>query len=179
MPQLSWFPKLHSPRPQLVRWCTPPSGRFKLNVDAAVGRHYAAGGAILCDHAGRCVGAISFRLPPSTPFTAEIQAAVFGLLYFLPLYCSIVLETDCLQLITRLSQPCLIHGNYYLRLLHTLTHLHRLDFLHIYTEANTTAHYLAQHAMLNPMQCYTSHSLTPLVHASISLDLTTSHLRVH
>lgn len=175
----SWLPAFQQPRPLMIRWVTPPSGRLKLNVDAAVGRHYAAGSAILRDHMGSCIGAISFRLPPCAPLHAEIQAAMFGILYFLPFHRTFILESDCAQLIDRLSWRHLVHGNYHLRQLHTLVHLHRLDYHHIYREANMAAHYLAQHAMLNPRtQHYTSHTLPSLVRASILLDLTSSYLRV-
>lgn len=76
---LSWIPRIRSPRLKVVRWKCPPSGRFKLNVDAAVGARYAAGGALLRNHHGECVRAISFRLPCCTPLLAEIQATFFGL----------------------------------------------------------------------------------------------------
>lgn len=80
---LSWIPRLRPPRIRLVKWQCPPSGRYKLNVDGAVGARYAAGGAILRTSTGACVGVVSFRLPQSSPLMAEIQATLFGLLYFL------------------------------------------------------------------------------------------------
>lgn len=177
---LSWIPHIRSPHLQVVRWQTPPSGRLKLNIDAAVDRHYASGGAILRDHFGTCVSALSFHLPPCTPLMAEIQATVFGLLYFLPLYRSLIIESDCAQMLSCLRQPQTVFGNYHLRFLQTLIRLHRLEITHTYREANTVAQYLAQHAMMFPRTCYfTSSSLPPMVRASITLDLTSSSLRTH
>lgn len=175
----SWLPALRPPRPLIVHWVTPPSGRLKLNVDAAVGRHYAAGGAILRNHRGSCLGAISFRLPLSPPLHAEIQAVVFGLLYFLPFYRTIILESDCAQLIDRLTWQNIVHGNSHLQRLHSLVHFHRLPYSHIYREANMAAHYLEQHVMLYPRtKHYTSDTLPSLVRAAVTLDLTSVHLRV-
>lgn len=175
----SWLPPLSPPRATLVRWLCPPSGRLKLNTDAAVGRQYAAGGVILRDHTGACVVALSFRLPPSTPLHAEIQAAFFGLLYFLPLYRNITLESDCAQMISRLARPQMVHGNYYLQHLHPLIYLHRIEYHHIYREANMAAHYLAQYAMQDPItQVYSSHTLPALVRSATLLDLSSVQLRV-
>lgn len=125
------------------------------------------------------MGAISFRLPHSTPFAAETQTALFGLLYFLPLYRSLVLESDCAQLITRLRPPNPIFGNYHLWLLWILLHHHRLDYIHVYREANMVAHYLAQHAMMFPhTRYYSRHNLPSLVRGAIVLDLSSVNLRV-
>lgn len=103
MQHLGLLPTLHIKRAQVVRWLVPPTGRLKLNTDAAVGRQFAGGGAILHDSSGACVGALSFRLPMSSPFLAETQADLFGLLFFLSAYPHIILETDCQQLSRVLS----------------------------------------------------------------------------
>lgn len=178
-PPISWIPKVRSPRLQVIKWLTPPSGRFKLNVDATVGRHYAAGGVILRDSNGACVRAVAFRLPPCTLLLAEIQAALFGLLYFLPLYRMLVIETDCAHMLQRLRQQQPIFGNFHLRLLHVLVIQNNLDINHVYREANMPAHYLAHHAMTSPLTSYfSSSSLPPMVRAAVNLDLTSASLRM-
>lgn len=147
-------------------------------MDAAVGQHYAAGGGILRDHNGSCIKALSFRLPRCPPLQAEIQATLFILLYFLPFYRSIIVESDCAQMLASLSRPRRSTGNYHLRLLHELICQHRLDLVHTYRETNMPAHYLAQHAMLQPLTGeYNSSTLPPLVRASVTLDLSSAALR--
>lgn len=136
-----------------------------------VGQYCAIKKVIVCVH-------FSFRLPPSTPLLAEIQATLFGLMYFLPFYRLIIIESDCAQMLSRLHQPQHVSGNYHLRLLHTMLHYHRLDIIHTYREANMPAHYLAQHAMIHPAtSVFNRHNLPPLVRASLTLDLTSVSLR--
>lgn len=175
---LSWLPTPRPSRLQVIKWLTPPSGRFKLNVDAAVGRFNTAGGIILRDSCGTCVRAVAFRLPSCPPLQAEIQAALFGLLYFLPLYRSLIIETDCAQLLQRLRQQQPVFGNFHLKLLQLLITRHNLEIQHVFREANMPAHYLAQHAMLSPCTSFfTSSSLPSMVRAAVSLDLTSATLR--
>lgn len=178
-PPISWIPKVRSLRLQVIKWLTPPSSRFKLNVDATVGRHYAAGDVILRDSNGACVHAVAFRLPPCMPLLAEIQAALFGLLYFLPFYRALIIETDCAQMLQRLRQRQPIFGNFHLRLLHMVVIQNNLDVNHIYREANMPAHYIAHHAMTSPLTSYfSSSSLPPMVRDAVTLDLTSASLRM-
>lgn len=178
LPSLSWLPRIRTPRLRVIIWQTPPSGRLKLNVDAAVGQQYAAGGAILRDQDGCCIQALSFRLPHGTPLQAEIQATLFGLMYFLPIYRSLIVESDCAQMIACLCKPRQPTGNYHLRQLHDLVSEHQLVLIHTYRETNMPAHYLAQHAMMHPTTgLYNRHTLPSLVKASVALDLTSAALR--
>lgn len=84
------------------------------------------------------------------PLMAEIQAALFGILHFLPSFRPLMIETDCELLVMRLRDMQRIHGNFHLHLLHSLLHWGGLDIAHTYREANMAAHSLTQQAMLHP-----------------------------
>lgn len=79
---LGILPPFHRKQSHVIRCIIPHSGRLKLNTDVADGRTFAAGGAILRNSTGECIGTLSFCLPISTPYHAELQTAYFAMLFF-------------------------------------------------------------------------------------------------
>lgn len=97
-------PHIKVTRHRLDRWKLPPSGRMKLNVDAAVGRSGAAAGAVLRNDSEGFVSAVCFALPSVTPVRAELMALLYSILFYAVTYDGLHVETDwewfwlCLQI---------------------------------------------------------------------------------
>lgn len=88
-----------------MHWVLPPSGKLKLNVDAAVSRCNSAAGAIVRNDRGDIVLALCFYLPLHTPLRAELMALQYALIYYSQTYDSMIIETDCRLLLDHLSDP--------------------------------------------------------------------------
>lgn len=144
-------PRLQPKRVVPMKWTLPPTRKLKLNVDASAGRSHASAGAILRDSNGKMVAGISFRLPVVSPLRAELQAAIFSLLFFGLLHRNIIIETDCQQL-TQLTDNTITALPEYTRLVQLL-HLTGSSLHHIPREINMVAHHICQHARLHPATC--------------------------
>lgn len=119
-------PSLRSRRHKIVRWELPPSGKLKLNVDAAVDRCAAAAGAVLHNRHGESVSAICFILPPSSPLRAELMALQYALIYFAARNEQLLIETNCRDLLKCLSSLDKYTGLFAVDRRHTL-HFLRLN----------------------------------------------------
>jgi hypothetical protein len=91
------------------RWIPSPEGMICINVDAALfpEDHRMGGGIVLRDHMGRFILSVSegFNVFPA-PELAEAMVARSGLVVAKEHHCSkVVLVSDCLSLIQRISSP--------------------------------------------------------------------------
>lgn len=67
-------------QPTLVSWFLPPSGRLKLNVDAAYSHGRAGGGGIIRNSKGNVIVAFDFpHMDSTSPLHAEVLALAFVL----------------------------------------------------------------------------------------------------
>lgn len=67
---------------KLVRWCCPPSGRLKINVDGSFIHQMAKGGVgvVIRDDNGKCVAAFARSLPHSfSALQTEVEACRAGI----------------------------------------------------------------------------------------------------
>lgn len=161
-------------RPQIVKWCTPPPGRLKLNVDAAHGSRTASGGAVLRDTEGNLKEAIVFYLPLSSPFQAELQAASMALLYFLQRHRHLDMELDSKGVVEYLQSESVSP------LLHSLLSHGNVQISYIPRQANEVAHLLAQFGQLhqNFHQFCTLSMLPPMVKGALLTDVSTPYIRI-
>ncbi|VFQ70831.1 unnamed protein product [Cuscuta campestris] len=74
---------ISSPKIRVVKWLEQPKGRLKLNVDASFSHNAKHGAAILRDDQGRFVGAASFQVTGTSPYQAEVNAAIKGITWAL------------------------------------------------------------------------------------------------
>ncbi|VFQ70400.1 unnamed protein product [Cuscuta campestris] len=95
------FPK--APKVRVVKWLAPPKGRLKINIDASFTPMSKRGAAILRDDEGRFVRAASFLISGSTPYQAELDAAIKGIQWALSFHPLLVYETDALGILRRLG----------------------------------------------------------------------------
>ncbi|VFQ66831.1 unnamed protein product [Cuscuta campestris] len=95
------FPK--APKVRVVKWLAPPKGRLKINIDASFTPMSNRGAAILRDDEGRFVRAALFLISGSTPYQAELDAAIKGVQWALSFHPLLVYETDALEILRRLG----------------------------------------------------------------------------
>ncbi|VFQ96192.1 unnamed protein product [Cuscuta campestris] len=95
------FPK--APKVRVVKWLAPSKGRLKINIDASFTPMSRRGAAILRDDEGRFVRAASFLISGSTPYQAELDAAIKGIQWALSFHPLLVYETDALEILRRLG----------------------------------------------------------------------------
>ncbi|RAL41593.1 hypothetical protein DM860_013127 [Cuscuta australis] len=99
------LPKFQSsPKIRVVKWLEPPKGRLKLNVDASFSHNAKHGAAILRDDQGKFVGAASFQVTGTSPYQAEVNAAIKGITWALNFGKLLVYETDTNEIIVRLTK---------------------------------------------------------------------------
>lgn len=145
-------PPLRMKRATIVRWTLPLSGKLKLNVDAAVGKHMSAGAAILRTCQGSFHSALSFPLPLLSPLRAEIHALTIALMYYAQHHDSLIIETDCQSLLTLLANPECITGELRLDIARVSQFLilNSSTLQYCPREANMAPHKLARYGYHSP-----------------------------
>ncbi|VFQ79409.1 unnamed protein product [Cuscuta campestris] len=87
---------------RLIRWIPPDPYSYKLNVDGSSSINGCGGGAVLRDHNGKFIHAISFPLPKGTSLSTETLAMLTAINYYN--MSALTVETDCMDLIKLLME---------------------------------------------------------------------------
>lgn len=134
----------------LTHWISPPSGRLKVNIDGSFRHGEAVGGigVVVHDNQGNCVAALARHLPfASFVLHVKLEACRAGLLFAIQQgWNQIELESDCMQLVTALSNSCedWSHvGRIVEDCKNYMTAFNNIQARHIFREANCVAHRLA------------------------------------
>lgn len=148
---MSRFSSLNRPpKPITEAWKKPPTGRVKLNVDAAVDFSLgkSAAGGIIKDEYGMSIGCFHIHLRFCSPLFGELWGILYGLKWsYSKGFRKVLLETDSLLAIHYISRPEEWTGRQpnLLREINQLLHYDwEVTCSHIYREANGTADLLAK-----------------------------------